>query len=185
MIDDLLAFLVRPYQVLAVVGLKLPAALLFGLPGYLAVMLELCPSPLARLLVLSAGRRAQRSQPRRRLDLVSARIGHHRWDRQRPRIERRNSDLMRQLLQPKRVRCQDGVQQPAQLGDLAVQFMGPGGGIGLAPVLVGTQCLALITGVGPHRGTLGSFLFLLCGPPGSFLGITLALLTTLSLGPGS
>ena len=77
------------------------------------------------------------------------------------------------------------MQQPAQFGDLRVQFMGPGGGIGLAFVLVGTQRLALITGVGPHCGTPGSFLFLLRSPPGSFLRITLALLTTLSLGPGS
>jgi hypothetical protein len=184
-IDDLLAFLVRPDQVLAVVGIKLPAALLFRLPGHMTVMVELFLSPLARLLVLPAGRRAQRSQSCRRLDLVSATIWHHDRHGQWPGIERRNPDLLRQLLQAKRARRQDGAQEAAQLGDLRIQFMGPGGGISVAPMLISTQRLALITSVGPHRGTPGSFLFLLRSLPGSFLGITLALLTTLSLSPGS
>jgi hypothetical protein len=62
---------------------------------------------------------------------------------------------------------------------------GLGGGIGLAPVLISTQRLALITGVGSISGAPGSFLFLLRSLPGSLMGITLALLTTLSLSLGS
>jgi hypothetical protein len=52
-------------------------------------------------------------------------------------------------------------------------------------VLVRAPGLALIAGVRANRSSLRPFLFLLRNSPGSLLRLTLALLTTLRLGPGS
>jgi hypothetical protein len=148
-------------------------------------MLELLLRPPTCFLMVAAGRWAERPQPGRRQNLISATVWHDYRDRKRPRIERRDRSLLRQLLKAKRRCRQDVLQQAAQLGDLGLEFAAPGCGIGLPAVLVRASGLALIAGVGSNRGALRSFLFLLRSSPGSLLRITLALLTTLSFGPRS
>ena len=103
-VEDLLALSLGPRLILAVVLSELLLPLFFGLGGRAAVLLELLLRLPACLLMVAAGRRAEGTQPRGRLDLVGALVGHHDRNTKRPGSERCDGDFPDQLLDLER-RC--------------------------------------------------------------------------------
>ena len=184
-VEDRLALSLRPCLILAVVLSELALPLFFGLGGRTAVVLELLLRLPACPLMVPAGRRAEGTQPRGRLDLVAALVGHHDRNTKRPGSERRDGEFPHQLLNLERWCCQDALQDAAQLGDLSIDLTGPPRRVHVVAVLVGAKRLALISGLSADRGPLRPFSVLLLSPPGSLLRLMLALLAALRLGPGA
>lgn len=184
-VQDPVALLLRPRLILAVVLSELPLPLFFGLGGRAAVLLELLLRLPACLLMVAAGRRAEGTQPRGRLDLVGALVGHHDRNTKRPGSERCDGDFPDQLLNLERRCRQDALQDSSQPGDLSIGVAGPGRCVHFTAMLIGAKRLALISGLSADRGPLRPFSFLLLNSPGSQLRLMLALLAALRLGPGA
>ena len=185
MVEDPLALSLRPRLILAVVLSQLPLPLFFGLAGRTAVLLELLLRLPACLLMVAAGRRAEGTQPRGRLDLVGTLVGHHHRNTKRPGSERCDGDFPDQLLNLERRCRQDALQDSSQPGDLSIGLASPGRRVHVAAMLMGAKCLALISGLSADRGPLRPFSFLLLSSPGSLLRLILTLLAALRLGPGA
>jgi hypothetical protein len=184
MIKDPLTLAVSPGLILAVIVCELPLPPPLRLRCLLVVMLELRLRSPVFFFMPTAGGRAERAQPRRRLDLIGTLVGHHDRNSQWSRSERRNVDFLYQLLKPERWRRQDVLQNASQPCDLGIQLPRSGRAVHLSTLLIGAQRLTLISCLSANHGTLRAFLFQLLSAPCSLLRLVQTLLTALRLRPG-
>jgi len=136
------------------------------------VNLELLLRPSARLLVISP-RRAERTQPAGRRDLVATLVGQHDRNRKRPGSKRRDRDFPNQLFKLKWRRGQNALQNASQPGDLSIELTAASRSVHFAHMLICAQRLPLVSGLGADRGALRPFPFALLSLPCSLLRLTL------------
>ena len=99
-----------PGLILAVVLSELPLPPFLRLGRRPTVILELLLRPSACLLVIPAARRAKRTQPSGRRDLIVTLVGQHDRNGKRPGSKRRDRDFPDQLLKLK-WRCSQNALQ--------------------------------------------------------------------------
>src|SRR6266700_3576186 len=136
MVNNPIALSISPCLVLTVVVSKLPLPPFHSLCRRTPVILELCLRTLACLLMLPAACRAERTQPSRRLDLVSTLVGHRDGNSKRSRGERRDRHVLHQLLELEWRRSQHAWQDAIESGYLSIQFTGACRSVCFPPLLI-------------------------------------------------